>query len=173
MPARMLLTMAPLCLGLTLLLVACSKTPATTSKPQSPGSPQPRTEMGVPDEPPPKPVVENKPFTSRDRGRSREVDPPPKPVTENQSFTSAEWARIQNLPYAEQVSTLQSLLLKRINTLSNDQTDSACLILQIIPSESVFDQSIKPRQKLLDYVRQLNTVDGLMDIEKAINYPRG
>jgi hypothetical protein len=98
---------------------------------------------------------------------------PPEPAPESQPFADADWVRIRKLPYAEQVAALQGLLLKHINALSNDQADTACLILQIIPRESVFDHSIKPRQKLLDYVHQLNTVDSLIDIEKAINNPKG
>jgi hypothetical protein len=92
---------------------------------------------------------------------------------ESQPFASADWARIRKLPYDEQVSALRALLLKHVDTLSNDQADSACLILQIIPRDNVFDRSIKPRQKLLDYVHQVSTVNDLMDIEKAINNPRG
>ena len=126
-----------------------SKTPATASEPPPANSPKPGIEAAVPDE------------------------HPPEPVAEIQPFADADWAHIRKLPYAEQVSTLQGLLLKHVHTLSNDQADSACLILQIIPRESVFDRSVKPRQKLLDYVRQVNTVNDLMDIEKAINNPKG
>ena len=97
----------------------------------------------------------------------------PEPPPEVEPFADADWDRIRKLPYDEQVSTLQGLLLTHINILSNDRADSACLILQIIPREGVFDRSIKPRQKLLDYVHQVNTVDGLIDIEKAINSPKG
>ncbi len=68
---------------------------------------------------------------------------------------------------------MQARLLKRISTLSNDQADSACLILQIIPRENVFDRGINPRAKLLDYTRLVNTVNDLIDIEKAIDNPMG
>jgi len=76
-------------------------------------------------------------------------------------------------PHAEEFSTMQARLLKRISTLSNDQADSACLILQIIPRENVFDRGINPRAKLLDYTRLVNTVNDLIDIEKAIDNPMG
>jgi hypothetical protein len=125
------------------------RTPTTASKPPPASSPHPGIEAMAPNE------------------------HTPEPAPEVQPFADADWDRIRKLPYDEQVSTLQDHLLKHINILSNDRADSACLILQIIPRESVFDRSIKPRRKLLDYVQQVKTVDGLIDIENAINSPKG
>jgi hypothetical protein len=75
--------------------------------------------------------------------------------------------------YSEQFAELQKRLIKRINEMPNDKADSTCLILQIIPREQVFDRSVNARAKLLNYVRIVNSLDDLRDIEKAMNGPRG
>jgi hypothetical protein len=118
-----------LCLSFSILLVACSahnndtttgsrtfylRNADAASKPQPTASPQASKNAMASPEPEPEP----------------RIAPPPPSI--------ADTAEFQTLPYEEQLSKLRAELLNRIHTLSNSQADAACLILQIIPRESVF-----------------------------------
>jgi hypothetical protein len=176
-----------LCLGLTIHLAACSAYKGDTAmssqtfylrnadaaakaSARDPGGaylpkPASKPSLAVPSQPgaeaTPSPIDHNSATDHFSSEQARAVD------------EILRGARANEKADVESFATLQTRLLKRINTLSNYQADSACLILQIIPRERVFDRSIDPRAKLLNYAHQVNSIGDLHDIENAINNPKG
>jgi hypothetical protein len=69
-------------------------------------------------------------------------------------------------------STRRSQLQKRIEDLTNEEADSVCLIMELIPREQIFDRSIKPKQILLRYINRANSEAELDSLEHVLNEPR-
>jgi len=72
----------------------------------------------------------------------------------------------------EALSARRAQLLKRVEDLSNDDADSVCLTMQLIPREQVFDHGVKPKKLLIRYTNQASSAAELDFLEHSLNDPR-
>ena len=72
----------------------------------------------------------------------------------------------------EAVLARQAEVLNRIDQLSNEEANTVCLNLELIPREQILDRSVQPKNVLRGYTKQAKALDVLEEIEKAINDPR-
>lgn len=68
----------------------------------------------------------------------------------------------------ESLSARRGQFLRRIEDLSNDEADSVCLTMQLIPREEVFDHGEKPKKLLVRYIKQASSQSELDFLERTL-----
>ncbi|MEP6667746.1 MAG: hypothetical protein ABJF10_01250 [Chthoniobacter sp.] len=81
-------------------------------------------------------------------------------------------ASVSTTTVDEPLPARRAQLLRRVEDLSNEEADSICLTMQLIPREQVFDHGIRPKKILLRYTNQASSVAELDFLERTLNDPR-
>lgn len=103
-------------------------------------------------------------FASPGSGHARMTTPTP-----GRGIGVATLPPSSNAVVDDHLRARRAQLLKRVEDLSDEDADSVCLSMQLVPREQIFDRSVKPRKILVHYTSQAASEAELDFLERVLN----